>query len=196
MAHHIYTTDAYILESALNGEADAFLTIFTRDLGLLRANARGIKRESSKLRYSLQDFSEARVSLVRGKELWRVTNARLEENIFTKYRNKKEVLWVVANIFLLIKRLVGEEEKNETLFAIIKDGLSFLGSSEPAGAGLKHFEIIMVLKILNNLGYMADTAKLGQYINSVWSQELLASLSAHKTVALREINTALRETQL
>lgn len=195
MAHHIYTTDAFILDSTVSGEADRFFTLFTKDLGLVRALAKGVRLQKSKLRYNLQDFSLSKVSLVRGKDIWRLTNARLDESLYDKFRNEKAVLHVIAHIGALIRRLVGGEEKNERLFTILHDSFLFLPTRE-WGEELKMFEIIVVLKILENLGYLRKTTELEPFIKGEWKETLLQQMSPHKALALREINMSLRESQL
>ncbi len=51
------------------------MSIFTRELGLVRATAQGIRLEKSKLRYSSQLYSFGIFSFVHGKEFWRLTSA-------------------------------------------------------------------------------------------------------------------------
>jgi DNA repair protein RecO len=201
MSHHIYTTDAFIIESNLLGEADRYYTLFTRDLGLIRATARGVRLQKSKLKYSLQDFSRSSVSLVRGKDIWRLTSAKLEDSLYVRYKNDTLVLTVVAQIMALMKRLVGTEEKNEALYMILSDAFIFLESciwnaTEESIAELKNFEIIVVLKILHNLGYMASVKELAPFIDEQLSQHVLHAMHEHKKAALKEINNSLRETQL
>ena len=55
MAHHVYTTPAYLIESTPSGEANKSYLLFTKDLGMIRATAQGVRLLKSKLRYSLQD---------------------------------------------------------------------------------------------------------------------------------------------
>ena len=43
--HHIYETNAFVLKNIPHGEADAMLTLFTEELGLIRALAQGIRYE-------------------------------------------------------------------------------------------------------------------------------------------------------
>lgn len=195
MAHHIYTTDAYVLDSNASGEADEFLTLFTRDLGLVRATARGVRLEKSKLRYSLQSLSCSRISLVRGKEVWRITTAEFKKNLHANYREHKNILAVVANCSALIRRMVAGEEKNEILFSVISDAFDFLASRE-WGKELELFEIALVLKILQNLGYVSASAELSLFIHEPWSEKMLSALAAHRSLAVREINASLRESQL
>jgi DNA repair protein RecO (recombination protein O) len=195
MAHHIYTTDGFVIESTPHGEADRFYTLFTKELGLIRATARGVRLQKSKLRYSLQDFSWSRISLVRGKELWRITSARAEESLAVKYRDQKLILQTIAHVASLIRRLVGAEEKNEALYSIINQAFEFL-ETRTWHAELKLFEIIVVLKILHNLGYLRDLPELHHFIHDPFDELMLEAIRPHKALALKEINTSLRETQL
>jgi DNA repair protein RecO len=196
MAHHIYTTDALIIESSPAGEADRFFLLFTRDLGVVRAMAKGVRLQKSKLRASLQDFSLSKVSLVRGKDIWRLTNARLEYSYYADVKDHKPVLHVIAQICALIKRLVGGEEKNQELFNIVDDAFGFLKTKTYSPEALKSIEIITVLRILHNLGYLRQVPELMTYIGSGWDPQLLETMKSHKDLALREINSSLRETQL
>src|ERR1700733_8051707 len=84
MSHRIYTTSGFVVESRPYGEAGKILSIFTRDLGMVNAAAQGIRLVRSKLRYHAQDFSLAKFSLVRGRDLWRVVGAENVENVVQK----------------------------------------------------------------------------------------------------------------
>ena len=55
------------------GEANRIYTIMTRDLGLVRAMATGVRKETSKLRGNIEPFSLASISFVKGKNYWRLT---------------------------------------------------------------------------------------------------------------------------
>src|SRR3989338_4347951 len=78
----IHTTPGFIIASRPYGETGKILSIFTRDIGLVGAVAQGIRLEKSKLRYHTQDYSFGTFSFVRGRELWRLTDAR-DQKCFT-----------------------------------------------------------------------------------------------------------------
>ena len=65
--HHKFHTDALIVGSAVFGEANKVYELFTRDFGMIRASAQGVRLAKSKLKYALQDLSYVRVDLVQGK---------------------------------------------------------------------------------------------------------------------------------
>ena len=196
MAHHIYNTEGYVLESSPTGEANKMFSIFTRELGMVRAAAQGVRLQKSKLRFSLQDFTHVQLSLVRGKDIWRITNAKGEENLYLEHSHNKAAIKVIAHIFLLVRRLVRGEEKNEELFDILFQAFRFLKSTELTPDQNSAFECILVLQILHNLGYGGSSAELSLFITTPMSIELLEKMGSVKKIAYQEINRSLKETQL
>jgi recombinational DNA repair protein (RecF pathway) len=75
MPHHIYHTPALVVASIPRGEADAVVELFTEDLGYVMTHARGIRKESSRLRYVVQPMSWIVANIVRGTRGWRLTTA-------------------------------------------------------------------------------------------------------------------------
>ena len=197
--HHIYETDAFVLKNLPQGEADAFVTLFTKDLGLIRATAQGIRYEKSKLRFSMQNFSHAHVSLVRGKGVWRLTNASSIENIYSNLN--KESIEIVARVFKLLERLLVGESSDEKLFEIIFSGINFLKEKTQD----KNFdnekaldiEAVIVLRILNRLGYVGGNENINFFIiNDSWEGEVFEKMKKERREALLAINSGLRESQL
>jgi len=76
MAHHVYTTEGFLVHSQPSGEAGKFFLVFSRELGMVGATAQGVRLSQSKLRYYTQDFYYGLYSFVRGKDVWRMTGAK------------------------------------------------------------------------------------------------------------------------
>ncbi len=95
--HHIHHTNALILGSRNRGEANRVFTILTREMGLIHAVAQGVRLNKSKLRYALTDYSYAKIDLVRGKEVWRITSAT-PVNSFPGIRRNLKGLHLMASI--------------------------------------------------------------------------------------------------
>jgi len=191
--HHIYHTEGIILGSKNFGEAGRYYSIFTRDLGMIYASAQGIRKMSSKLRFILQDFSYLKIDLVKGKDFWRITSAsktnKLEELV------RPEIFGVCLNISKLLKRLLAGEDPNKELFMDLLDGLSILEKAETTDE-LRNIEAIIVLRILNNLGYIGGNETLKDFIKSPFEKELIFEVSKSRTKILHQINKALKETHL
>ncbi len=196
MSHHIYTTPAIVLESLPGREADRRYTIFTSEFGVIRATATGVRRGESKLRYALQEFSALSVSLVRGRDIWRVTNASAGENIFWRERANKPAMEMVARVFRLIIRLVPGEEKTEALYNEVASALRFLGEHQLSAESLPLFEQIVVLRMLYHLGYVGAEPSLTPFLSGSVSPEQLESARVNRRKILAAINFSLKESQL
>lgn len=140
MSYHIYTTKGLILSERPLREADRIYSILTRDLGLVRASATGVRKESSKLRGALEPFALSSVSLVRGKDFWRLTSAEL--------LRKLPATDALARPFSLLEKLVQGESAHPELFDMIEQFVS--GEREDG----EMFEIMLVAHMLFHLGYL------------------------------------------
>jgi len=191
--HHIHHTEGIILGSRNYGEAGKCFYVFTRDLGMIYASAQGVRKMSSKLRFILQDFAYVRVDLVQGKDFWRVTSASKTNKLEGVLKNYG-TYGVFSNIANLLKRLLAGVEKNETLFTDLINGLSILEKSEEND--LRNIEAIIVLRILNNLGYIGGSEMLQNLIKSPFEENLIFEASKSRSQILQQINKALKETHL
>jgi DNA repair protein RecO len=190
MSHSIYTTEGFVLKSLNFGEANKYFFIFTKNFGLIKATAQGVRYLRSKLRYGLEDFSLAQISLVRGREVWRLTSAEKKLNI-----KDKEKLLLISRIFSLLLRLLHGEEQNNLLFDSVKEGMVFLNNYNDRN--LESFECILALRILSTLGYIGKLADFDQFTqSSYFTSELLTKMSILKKRAVWEINKSLQETHL
>ena len=185
MSHHIYTTKAFIIHSSSHGEAGKFLLLFTHDFGMIGAVAQGIRLSRSKLRYHIQDYSFTNISIVRGKEVWRLTGAYgLVDEI------KPNILHI--KILKLLKRLLHGEEKNERLFIIIEE----LYKSKIKEEDYDNVECLTVLRVLSALGYINDK-NLSIFIeNNDINKELIDKIKENKRIIINTINNSLKESQL
>jgi len=197
--HHIYETNAFVLKNTPHGEADALLHLFTEELGLVVATAQGIRYEKSKLRFATQKLSYAHVSLVRGKGIWRLTNAVPIESNFTDL--KQEIVLSITRILRLVERLVAGESGDQKLFSIVVSGVNFLKSiSEREGYNIDlvlDAEAVVVLRILNRLGYIGSSEQINFYVlNDSWEGEVIEKMKNERRDALKIINSGIRESQL
>lgn len=201
MSHTIYTTEGFILKSVNFGEANKYFFIFTKEFGLIRAAAQSVRHLKSKLRYGLEDLSLGQVSVVRGREIWRLTSAEKKLGLVER---EKLLMW--SQIFSLLLRLLHGEEKNEVLFNIFKEGMSFLNTLESVRGDkeqkeraelLASFECIMALRILSALGYIGRLGDFDQFtLSPYFTPELITNMSVLKSKAILEINKSLKETHL
>lgn len=205
MSHHVYTTHAFVIDSKPNGEAGKIIFLFTRELGFIAAIAQGIRLGVSKLRYHAQDFSYATFALVKGKEMWRLTGATpvspndassaadLSVSISSAHRA------IYARVFSLLRRLLHGEEKNEALFDAVFAFSTYMngkGGDVPS-ADLELVECIIVLRILNHLGYIRSSDLLAPFIaDDSWNVSLIEAMRRDKVSVVKEINAGIKASQL
>lgn len=196
MSHTIYTTEGFILKSINFGEANRYFFILTKEFGLLKVTAQGIRYLKSKLRYSLEDFSYVQISVVRGRELWRLTSAEKKYS-FPVQNLEQEKLLLLSQIFSLLLRLLHGEERNDLLFENIKDVFIFLLEEDFSSKELSNLECLWALRILSSLGYLGKVNDFKDYVYSTKiSKETLSAVEPFKKQFVWEINRSLKESHL
>ncbi len=186
-----YHTDALVLGSRESGEADRVYALFTRDFGLVRARATAVRKEGSRMRYALQNYSRANISLVRGKRGWRAAGASAVK-IAT---GEKESIAVFARISELTVRLLHGEEENQYLFSALADAHDALMQENcPARATI---EIVCVARVLYALGYIsAEAHATALFTHTAYADEFLREAETMQDKLLSSINRAITETHL
>lgn len=152
MAHQIYTTKAIVCGAYDHNTSDKSFLLFTREAGMLFATARSVREERSKQRPALQEFSYINISLVKGKQGWRVGSVEAVENFFSNAVSRP----ARSSVVLLIKtlrRFIHGEEATPKLFDFCIQTLTGLSK---AVENREFLELLSELKILAELGYVND----------------------------------------
>ena len=195
--HHIYQTEGFVLRTRPAAEESKTIRLMTKDLGVVEARAQGVRRSASKLRFALQEFSYCKVSLVRGKEVWRIVNAVPLENAFFILRGKPEALATVARILLLVGRLVSGEEEHAELFDIVRASIESLANDAFSQQEILLAESVFVLRILAALGYASPDPRLKEVIVSKdLDKAALVAAAPYGRLMIDSINASLKESQL
>ena len=183
-----YETPGIILSRSPSGEANAFVTLITPGLGLVRARAQGVRRPGAKLAAALATFAESSLVLVRGKEDWRVAGAVLEENWFTRIETASS-REVAARVSGLLLRLVAGEVHDPKLFLIVRGFFEALAplpfGSPDAGDHHEAAEVLAALRVLAALGL--DAGEIPGEV-SEFTPSLLADIREARTNYIARIN--------
>lgn len=182
--HNIYTTRGFIINSINQGEANKYINIFTEDFGMIGAVAQGIRLSKSKLKSHLDDGYLSKISVVKGKEVWRLVGA---EKISEKTNS------VYLKVLKLLKRLLHGEEMNSKLFEIIESLYSFEIDEEDS----ELIECLAVIRVLNNLGYIREITQFKElFENNSFEKKLLEIVKKYKVDIVKIINNAFKESHL
>ncbi|MBN2093960.1 MAG: DNA repair protein RecO [Candidatus Zambryskibacteria bacterium] len=187
-----YHTRGIVISSKIEGGTSRRVNIFTEDLGLISAKVQGGQKLDSKLRGGSQDFSVGEFSLIRGKAGWRVVSARSGQNLFEIFRNQPEKLKIVVNILNLIKKLIDEEKKQNTLFGVIAIFFKFLEKAKQNEIALS--ECLTLMRILHILGYMRHDPEFTLPLSLEINPEDLRALAPRRAQITRLINESLKVT--
>lgn len=171
------------------------ISIYTRELGLVRAMVQGIRLNKSKLRFSLQDLSYAKIDLVRGRDIWRVTTATTVSS-FPTARTEKEKILFMARTAGLVDRLCAGEEPHPKIFDILIQAFTLLDDDNFSKESRMALELHTVLSIVHTLGYVGDGAEINEYLGNNFDSETTIKLLLEKRSIVAHINRALRESGL
>ncbi len=145
MAIEKYVTNCIVIESYDQGEHDRIYKLFTREFGMIIAHAKSIRKLESKLRAHLLPRSVSLVTLVKGKEVWRLVGAEeisVEEN-------------TIHEVVILLKRFIRGEGAHKNLYDRI---INFLNTSKEYDSKISHLLLYYILLV--ELGY-ADAKVIG-----------------------------------
>jgi recombinational DNA repair protein (RecF pathway) len=189
MSHHKHTTEAFVLSVTAAREHDARIKVVTKDGEVLSAIATGLRTLQSKLRMSLVPYSHVSISLVRGKDVWRCTNASSLRNFYNEIQDK-EYKKALARTVSLIERLTPGEAHVGMLFEQLLTYAERLAheSSQPDNARCKAYEAQAALIILSELGYIEHAER--------WVTADISYIQEHIGEAVRAINHAIQSTHL
>lgn len=147
-APRVYQTEAIIIKRTKLGEADRILTLYTPQLGKLKAVAKGTRRPQSKLGGHVELLTHSRLMLARGRNLDIVTQAQTINN-FLPIKDSLERISFALYIAELVDCFTGEHIEDRQLFDLLLDTLHELSQAKNSEVILRYFE----LRLLDNLGY-------------------------------------------
>ena len=147
----LYRTPAVILKRMDLGEADRIVTFYSRDVGKIRAVAKGVRRTTSRSAGHLEPFTLSDVMFAVGRELDVISQADTLE----AFRAVREDLVLTTHAYYLaemVDLLTEDRMENRAVFDVLVDGLRDLGECADARLVL----IVFHLRLLEALGYRPE----------------------------------------
>lgn len=178
-----FTTEALVLAEYERGESDAMLLLYTRDFGVISAKQSSLKK-SSKLRQHLLVGRYTDVTVVKGREFYRIAGAR--ESVLSNN------LEATSHISGVVKRFLGFENKNSKLYDRLRDYIT-KENLDPNIVKLCALTDVLVVG-----GYL-DVSKLDmsllEYKNST-ADDLYVKIVLHKDNAVKSLRDAVEASML
>lgn len=190
MSYHHYTTEGIILRREDRGENDAVYVVLTETLGLVIVQATGIRLLKSKLRTVLQQRNIVKITLVRGKTLWRVTTCvfiATAPNVLAP---------AIPRLYKLLRQFVVFDESIPLIYQHFKNFFTIPEDVSSNSRRLKVAETITTARVLATLG-MLDQIELPEVENvSIFTALFCDQNEATHEVLLKHIQNRLGETLL
>ncbi len=146
--HRSYKTEAIVLRQTPLGEADRILTLFTTDIGKLRAVAKGVRRPGSRLGGHLELLNRVSVSLGQGRQLDVVGEVQTLQT-YPRLRADLERLSMAIYMAEVIDLFSPERAVGYTVYRLFADTLDRLQQTPNAGLLVRYFE----MRLLELSGY-------------------------------------------
>ncbi len=143
-----YQTEAIIIKKIKLGEADRILTLYTPQLGKIKAVAKGVRRPRSKMAGHLELLTHSLVSLARGRNLDIITGSQTI-NSFLPLKTDLELSACALYIIELTDQFTAEHIENDSLFQLLLETMLNLCQSADREVTLHYFE----LHLLQAVGY-------------------------------------------
>ncbi len=195
MSYHHYESECFILSSMPEKEANRAYILFSEKLGLIYAKAQGVSMPSSKLRGSLEPIAKARISLIKGKEVWRIVGAQESVSLWQQLKGSREELSIFTRLTTLLRRLVISEEYHGELFKILEECFEAI-SEKNTSEKLIAIELVAVSRILHHLGYFTLKDDYQSFFNIPLSKIESDYVIGKKRSLVADINQALKESHL
>jgi DNA repair protein RecO (recombination protein O) len=135
-----YTTEAIVLSRFDYGEADRILTLITPGGGKLKAIAKGIRRQKSRIGGSLEPFAELRVALAHGRTFDVVTQV----DVIHAWLNLRDDLVSFGTASYLAELANGtleERHASETVYFLLKRAYEILDAGMAPARVARWFEM-------------------------------------------------------
>jgi DNA repair protein RecO (recombination protein O) len=143
-----FRVEAVVLRHADWGEADRLLTLFTLEMGKVRAIAKGVRKPRSRKAGHLEPFTRASLLLARGRDILIITQA----DTLDPYLPLREDLLLstyACYIVELLDRFTYEEGENRALHRLLVNTLALLSSEPNPELVVRYYEI----RLLDLVGF-------------------------------------------
>jgi DNA repair protein RecO (recombination protein O) len=147
----VYRTEAVVLRRGDLGEADRLLTVFSPQHGRLRAVAKGVRRPTSRKAGHLEPLTRVDLLLAKGRDLDIITQAQMVENFDLPSSDLERLAYALYAAELLDRFGAGEGE-SRSLYQLMVNTLSRLGSGAEIAPAIRHYE----LRLLDLTGYRPE----------------------------------------
>jgi DNA repair protein RecO (recombination protein O) len=147
----VYKTEAIVLRRVNLGEADSIFTLYTPNLGKIRAVAKGVRRPRSKLGGHLEPLTQSSLLIAQGRNLDIITQSQTIDSFLPL---KASLYHAGCAIYMaeLVDQFAPEHVESYASYRLLHQSLEWLCEARTCELVLRHFE----LHLLSLLGYQPE----------------------------------------
>lgn len=189
--HPIHHTEAFVLRSIESGEANKRVWLFTKEYGLIVATVQGVRKPGAKLRAHIIDYCYIKADIVKGRDVWRLVSAQIQENPFVGDYDKLRARSYIRALSLVQRFCIEEGVEPEVfdhLFAVMK-------TLHSPSTNAPFFDTVVLWKILVQLGYL----ELSGDLETLFQRPLLEAVDLPESIAkrlIKDVTDAIHRTHL
>jgi DNA repair protein RecO (recombination protein O) len=150
-AERTVRTEGVVLRHSDWGEADRLLVIYSRELGKMRAVAKGARKLHSRKAGHLEPFTRVKLLLARGRDFWIVTQAE-SIDAYLSIREDLVRTGYAAYVMELADRFNYEEGENRSMYHLVTDTLERIASMPDPFIAVRYYDI----RLLDLLGFRPE----------------------------------------
>lgn len=187
--HTLHTTRAFVVGSYPNGESNMTYKLFTEQIGIVYARGQSVRELKNRNRYALQTGRRPTVTLVKGREVWRVTTAMHDEGWTEEVYLRNEF----RRILFLVGKLMPVETVEPKVFRELEQCVEVLRTCPKIDA--EYVEAVVVLRIVDILGYVGRPLSSPEVLQFLEPEHLTCTMVKdailHKRRLVQKVNSAL-----
>lgn len=144
----LYSDEAVVLRTRKLAEADRIITLLTRERGVVRAVAKGVRRTSSRFGSRLEPFTHVDLQLAEGRNLDTITQA-VTRSPFGEAISADYDRYTAASVMVeTVERLVVEErEPSIQQYQLLVGGLRAMAAGEHRGSDVMDSFVLRSLAV-------------------------------------------------
>lgn len=158
------STEAWVVRTSFAKERDVRCILFTRELGFVWVNAIGLRNGSAKLKGAVHEGALIECDLVKGKEFFRLTDAKLIHSCLDLDTPKRSAF---RRSLQVVEKCLVFGEETERLFDLVTDNFHQFKSID----SVKSAEILAVAHLLDHLGYLDKEEGIFPFSKTLSSSE-------------------------
>ncbi len=148
---HSISAEAVVLRQREWGEADRLVFVYSREHGKLKTLAKGARKLKSRKAGHLQPFSQVKLMLAAGRDLWIITQVETVQP-FLEIKDDLVRIGYAAYVTELLDRFTPEEGANTQLYKLLVETFDRINREPDGFLAVRYYEI----RLLDLLGFRPE----------------------------------------